>query len=278
MASRPVEPGIHSEFADRLDYAGYLDLGKLLDAQHPLSPHHDETLFIIQHQTSELWMKLVIHELRAAIAHVQRDELGPCFKILARVKHVQRMLFEQWAVLETLTPSEYAQFRGVLGNASGFQSHQNRLIEFLLGNKSAESVRVFRHRPEVVAELDHALHHPSLYDEFLIYLSRRGYSVPKPSIQRDWSAPYEANPGVVEVFKMIYGHPEADWPSYEMCEKLVDVEEQLTFWRVRHMLTVERIIGMKTGTGGSTGVPFLRRAVDIRLFPELWTVRTEIGR
>lgn len=278
MSARDVESTIHTDFSSRLDYAGYLDLAKLLDAQHTLSAHHDETLFIIQHQTSELWMKLVIHELHAAIAHVQRDELGPCFKILARVKHVQRMLFEQWAVLETLTPSEYAQFRGVLGNASGFQSHQNRLIEFLLGNKSAESVRVFRHRPEIVAELEHALNSPSLYDEFLIYLSRKGYPVPSDRIARDWSEPYEANPGVVDVFKTIYVHPETDWPAYEMCEKLVDVEEQLTLWRVRHMLTVERIIGMKSGTGGSTGVPFLRRAVDIRLFPELWAVRTEIGR
>lgn len=278
MASRHVEKGIQTEFADRLDYAGYLDLPKLLDSQHPLSTHHDETLFIIQHQTSELWMKLVIHELRAAIAHVQRDELGPCFKILARVKHVQRMLFEQWAVLETLTPSEYAQFRGVLGNASGFQSHQNRLIEFLLGNKSAESVRVFRHRPDIVAELETALNRPSLYDEFLVYLHRRGYPIPATNTSRDWSQPYEANPEVIQVFKTIYGHPEADWAEYEMCEKLVDVEEQLTLWRVRHMLTVERIIGMKSGTGGSSGVPFLRRAVDIRLFPELWAVRTEIGR
>jgi tryptophan 2,3-dioxygenase len=278
MSARDVEPSIHSDFSARLDYAGYLELPKLLDAQHPLSPHHDEPLFIIQHQTSELWMKLVIHELKAAMTYVQRDELGPCFKILARVKHVQRMLFEQWAVLETLTPSEYAQFRGVLGNASGFQSHQNRLIEFLLGNKSAESIRVFRHRPEIIEELEHALNSPSLYDEFLIFLNRQGYPVPTENVQRDWSKPYEANPGVVNVFKTIYGQPEADWPAYEMCEKLVDVEEQLTLWRVRHMLTVERIIGMKAGTGGSSGVPFLRRAVDIRLFPELWSVRTEIGR
>lgn len=261
-----------------MDYAGYLHLDRVLNAQEPLSNpnHHDEMLFIIQHQTSELWMKLVIHELRAAIDHIQRDELSPCFKILARVKHVQRMLFEQWAVLETLTPSEYVQFRGVLGNASGFQSHQFRTIEFLLGNKDPQSVGVFKHNPGVHLELTKTLEAPSLYEEFLRYLHRHNFPIPEEAINRDFSQPYEANEAVTAVFKEIYSNPQDNWDAYEMAEKLVDIEEQFTLWRVRHVLTVERIIGFKTGTGGSSGVPFLRRAVNIRLFPELWAVRTEL--
>lgn len=280
MGQRPFEESIQTDFTNRLDYAGYLRLDKVLSAQEPLSnpEHHDEMLFIIQHQTSELWMKLVIHELQASIAYVQDDTLEPAFKILSRVKHTQRMLFEQWAVLETLTPSEYVQFRHVLGNASGFQSHQFRMIEFLLGNKDADSVRVFRHRDDVSAQLESALNSPSLYDEFLRYLSRQGFSVPEDRVDRDWSKPYEPHPGVVDVFKSIYDNPSQNWSAYEMCEKLVDVEEQFLLWRFRHVLTVERIIGHKMGTGGSSGVGFLRKAVFIRLFPELWDVRTEIGR
>jgi len=278
MPSRGVDAGIHTEFPDRLDYSGYLALDELLAAQRPLSrpEHHDELLFIIQHQTSELWMKLVVHELRAAIAFVQADNLGPSFKILARVKHVQRMLFEQWAVLETLTPSEYVQFRGVLGRASGFQSHQYRMIEFLFGNKEGRAIEVFRHRPEIAAELEATLRQPSLYDEFLRHLSRQGLPVPAEKVERDWSAPYEADTRVTEVFREIYENPDRHWAAYEMCEKLVDVEEQFSLWRYRHMMTVERIIGHKTGTGGSAGVSFLRRAIHIRMFPELWDVRTEL--
>ncbi|MBX3095395.1 MAG: tryptophan 2,3-dioxygenase [Fimbriimonadaceae bacterium] len=278
MPSRGVDAGIHTEFPDRLDYSGYLALDQVLSAQKPLSEpeHHDELLFIIQHQTSELWMKLVIHELREAIGFVQHDTLGPSFKILARVKHIQRMLFEQWSVLETLTPSEYVQFRGVLGRASGFQSHQYRMIEFLFGNKEPRAIEVFRHRPETAAELELALNQPSLYDEFLRHLGRRGLPIPHQAVERDWSAPYEANPGVTEVFRTIYENPRDFWDAYEMCEKLVDVEEQFSLWRFRHMLTVERIIGHKMGTGGSSGVSFLRRAIHIRLFPELWDVRTEL--
>ncbi|MBL8066008.1 MAG: tryptophan 2,3-dioxygenase [Chthonomonadaceae bacterium] len=279
MGSRPLEDSIKTDFTGRLDYVGYLDLDQILSAQKPLSEpeHHDETLFIIQHQTSELWMKLVIHELRAALQFVQQGNLGPTFKILARVKHIQRMLFEQWAVLATLTPTEYSQFRGVLGNASGFQSHQFRLIEFLLGNKDADSVSVFRHRPAIHAELELTLRSPSLYDEFLIYLGKQGFSVPCAVTERDWSQPYAENNFVVEVFKSIYEEPAQNWDAYEMCEKLIDVEEQFSLWRYRHMLTVERIIGNKMGTGGSSGVSFLRKALHIRLFPELWSVRTEIG-
>lgn len=279
MAERELEASIETDFKTKLDYGGYLRLDQILNAQEPLSnpEHHDEMLFIIQHQTSELWMKLAVHELKAAVEHVRHDQLSPCFKILARVKQIQRMLFEQWAVLETLTPSEYAEFRKVLGNASGFQSHQNRMIEFLLGNKDAKLIKVFQHKPDIYAELLTTLESPSLYDQFLRHLDRRGYNVPAEVVTRDWTQPYEKHEGVVAVFKRIYDNPSEYWDAYEMCEKLVDVEEHFSLWRFRHMKTVERIIGFKMGTGGSSGVPFLRRGLDIRLFPELWDVRTEIG-
>jgi len=277
--ARAFEDSIETDFSDKLSYSSYLDLDRILSAQKPLSKpeHHDELLFIIQHQTSELWMKLVIHELTAAIGHVQQDRLEATFKILARVKHIQRMLFEQWAVLETLTPTEYAQFRGVLGRASGFQSHQYRTIEFLLGNKDPNAIRVFAHLPELHASLKTILESPSLYDEFLRHLSRRGFDIPASSVERDWSKAYEANPELLPIFKQIYDSPEQHWDAYEMCEKLVDVEQQFALWRFRHMKTVERVIGFKSGTGGSSGVGFLREAVFQRMFPELWDVRTIIG-
>lgn len=278
MAHREFEPGIHTNLKGRTTYSSYLALDELLSAQRPLSrpEHHDEMLFIIQHQTSELWMKLIVHELLAAIAHARGDRLEPCFKILARVKQVQRQLFEQWGVLETLTPTEYAQFRAYLGPASGFQSHQYRLIEFLLGNKDAASLRVFVHEPAKTAELTAALGAPSLYDEFLRYLARRGHAVPAACVERDWSAPYEPAAGLIPVFKRIYERPHEHWDAYEMAEKLVDVDQQFSLWRFRHMKTVERIIGHKKGTGGSSGVSFLKQVVELRLFPELWDVRTEI--
>ena len=278
MSAREFESSIHTNLAGRLTYTDYLDLDRLLGAQHPRSrpEHHDEMLFIIQHQTSELWMQLVIHELRAAIARVQKDDLEPCFKILARVKNIQAQLFNQWAVLETLTPTEYAQFRKVLGPASGFQSSQYRTIEFLLGNKDANAVRVFQHQPALLAPLEKDLRSPSLYDEFLRFLKRRGHNVPAACTERDWSRAYEANPALIGVFKAIYETPEGHWDEYEMCEKLVDVDQQFALWRFRHVKTVERIIGFKSGTGGSSGVPFLRKMVETRMFPELWDVRTEI--
>ena len=273
------EETIETDFRARLDYASYLNLDQVLTAQSPLSSpqHHDEMLFIIQHQTSELWMRLAIHELRAAVEFVQDGNLPPCFKILARVKQIQRMLFEQWAVLETLTPSEYVEFRSVLGRASGFQSYQNRTIEFLLGNKDARMLSVFEHLPEVHRELHAILHSPSLYDEFLRLLKRRGFAIPDEAAERDWSQPYVASDLVTKVFKEVYDNVEEHWDAYEMCEKLVDVEEQFALWRFRHMKTVERVIGFKTGTGGSSGVPFLQKAVFTRLCPELWDVRTLIG-
>ena len=283
MSVRELEPGIVTDLHDRLTYAGYLRLDRLLSAQEPLSgrdgapPRHDEMLFIIQHQTSELWMKLMIHELKAAIAFVREDRLEPCFKILARVKLIQKQLFEQWGVLETLTPSEYEQFRATLGTSSGFQSGQYRALEFLLGNKHVAMVDVFRYDPAVHAELTALLHAPSLYDEYLRLLARRGLPVPAECAQRDWSQPYARNDALVAAFKVIYDDPEHWWDAYEMAEKLVDVEEWFELWRFRHMKTVERIIGYKTGTGGSSGVAFLRKALEHRFFPELIDVRTVIG-
>ena len=271
------DPGYITELAAETSYGGYLQLAALLSAQRPRSSHHDEMLFIIQHQTSELWMKLLIHELSAAIGHVKADSLDPCFKILARVKQIQRQLFEQWAVLETLTPSEYALFRSVLGPASGLQSHQFRAIEFLLGNKNARLVDLQRHDPPTYEHLRKLLEAPSLYDEFLRYLARRGLPVPAERVERDWSQPYERHAGVVAVFKTIYENTRRYWAEYDMCEKLVDVEENFVLWRFRHVKTVERIIGFKKGTGGTAGVSFLRKTLELSLFPELIDGRTEIG-
>jgi tryptophan 2,3-dioxygenase len=222
-------------------------------------------------------MKLIIHELRAAITHLAADYVGPCLKILARVKQIQRQLFEQWAVLETLTPSEYLQFRHVIGPASGFQSHQYRTIEFLLGNKNADMIAVFAHAPAMQAELQSVLHAPSLYDEFLRHLARQGHAVPQVCIERDWSQPYERHPELVDVFRRIYENTEQFWSAYHLCEQLVDVEESFQLWRFRHMKTVERIIGFRRGTGGSSGVAFLKRALELTFFPELFEVRTVIG-
>jgi tryptophan 2,3-dioxygenase len=275
---RQVEEGVTRDLRGRLTYAGYLDLERLLAAQHPLSvpEHHDELLFIVQHQTSELWMKLIIHELDGVLRALAAGELGPAQKGLARVKQIQRQLFEQWGVLATLTPSEYVKFRGVLGDASGFQSLQYRIIEFQLGNKNRQMLSVFRHAPDEQARLRAVLEAPSLYDEFLRHLARRGLPIPQERLDRDFSEPYEAHPGVMAVFRTVYADPEKWWDGYEMAEKLVDVEERFQLWRFRHMMTVHRIIGFKPGTGGSAGVPFLKRALDVRFFPELWDVRTEL--
>lgn len=273
---RPLEPGIVTDFADRLSYGGYLSLEGLLNQQKPLSdpPHHDEMLFIIQHQVSELWMKLLIHELSAAIRHIQQDQLDACFKILARVKLIQLQLFEQWGVLETLTPPEYLEFRPFLGHASGFQSYQYRKIEFLLGNKNRDSLAVFAHDPQLYDDLKAALESPSIYDEFLRHLARRGLTIPAECVERDWSEPHRQNDALVEVFREIYQKAHEYWDAYEMCEKLVDIEEYFQLWRFRHVKTVERIIGFRTGTGGSSGASFLRKALDLTFFPELLAVRT----
>ncbi|HOX72071.1 MAG TPA: tryptophan 2,3-dioxygenase family protein [Dokdonella sp.] len=276
---RDLEQGIEVDLRDRQNYGGYLQLDTLLSAQKPLSdpPHHDEMLFIIQHHVSELWMKLVIHELQAAIGLLSIDQTDSSLKILARVKQIQRQLFEQWAVLETLTPTEYQQFRHVLGPASGFQSHQYRMIEFLLGNKNADMLAVFNHDPQRQAELRTTLEAPGLYDEFLRHLSRAGHAVPVDCVERDWSLPHRRRAELVPVFKRIYENAEEFWSEYHFCEQLVDVEESFQLWRFRHMKTVERIIGNKRGTGGSSGVAFLAKALELTFFPELLEVRTVIG-
>jgi tryptophan 2,3-dioxygenase len=223
-------------------------------------------------------MRLIIHELDGVLSHLAEDDLGPCQKGLARVKQIQRQLFEQWGVLATLTPSEYVKFRGVLGDASGFQSLQYRVIEFQLGNKNREMLDVFAHSPEQQERLRKVLEAPSLYDEFLRLLARRGHPIPPGAVERDWSEPAGRRPELLPAIKAIYEHPEDQWELYELCEELVDVEESFQLWRFRHMKTVERIIGYKRGTGGSSGVGFLRAALDLTFFPELLDVRTEIGR
>jgi len=278
MGKRDLEQGIRTDLSGQLTYSGYLRLDRLLSAQEPLSSplHHDEMLFIIQHQTSELWMKLIIHELSAAMNHIRRDELEPCFKILARVKHIQSQLTSQWSVLATLTPTEYQQFRHVLGPASGFQSVQYRRIEFMLGNKDRRLAAMHRHDPDAAAQLQRALDAPSLYDEFLHHLARQGRAIPREVLERDLSEPHEPDDGVVAVIKAIYQDPEPNWDAYEMCEKLVDIDEQFSLWRFRHMKVVERIIGYKTGTGGSSGVSFLKQMIEHQFFPELIRVRTEL--
>lgn len=276
---RDLEAGIELDLGGRMTYGGYLRLDQLLTAQQPLSqpPHHDELLFIVQHQVAELWMKLIIHELKSAIDHLRRDDLNACLKILARVKQVQRQLFEQWGVLETLTPSEYLEFRDVLGPSSGFQSLQYRVIEFLLGNKNAQMLQVFDHDPPAQAQLREVLDAPGLYDEFLRYLARRGHAVPAARIERDWREPYQRHDDLLSVFKRIYEERATFWPEYHMCEQLVDVEESFQLWRFRHMKTVERIIGHRRGTGGSSGVAFLKKALELEFFPELLDVRTVLG-
>lgn len=276
---RPLEDTITTDFKDRLSYSGYLCLDKVLAAQQPLSSPavHDEMLFIIQHQTSELWMKLVIHELRAAMEQLREDDLGPCQKMLARIKHIQKQLTEQWSVLETLTPSDYMRFRNVLGASSGFQSHQYREIEFLLGNKNAHYVKVFDYDEGLHRHLADVLNAPSLYDEFLRHLARAGHPIPSELLNRDWSQPYQRNEAVIAAFERIYENPESQWAAYQFCEQLVDIEVNFQQWRFRHLKTVERIIGYKPGTGGSSGVAFLKKALDLSFFPELFEVRTRIG-
>jgi tryptophan 2,3-dioxygenase len=276
---RALEPGILTDLSGRMTYGGYLHLDRLLSAQQPLSqpPHHDEMLFIVQHQVSELWIKLLIHELRAAITHLQHDELGPCQKIFARCKSVLRQLTEMWSVLETLTPSEYMEFRHILGPSSGFQSLQYRTMEFLLGNKNSAMLKVFAHDAEGCEVLRAALELPSLYDEALRFLARHGHAVPAAHLERDWSKPHVFDAQLVPVFERIYQDSDTCWAAYQLCEDLVDLETQFQLWRFRHMRTVMRIIGFKRGTGGSSGVGFLKQALELTFFPELFEVRTVIG-
>ncbi|WP_243063965.1 tryptophan 2,3-dioxygenase [Humibacter sp. RRB41] len=273
------EAGIVTDFSKRMSYSSYLSLDRLLDAQHPVSDpeHHDELLFIIQHQTTELWFKLVLHELTDACRLLRDDQLQPALKRIARVKHIQRTLTEQWSVLATLTPTEYSQFRGSLGNSSGFQSWQYRAVEFALGNKDERLLTVFADDPDARALLADLLERPSLYDEFLRNLHRSGFVVPASVLERDVTKPYRFDESLMPVIREIYRHAEDNWSQYEACEELVDLEENFQLWRFRHLRTVQRTIGMKTGTGGSSGVPFLQKALSITFFPELFEVRTQIG-
>lgn len=275
---RKLEEGIKLDVSERNNYGGYLCLDTLFAAQKPVSdpPHHDEMLFIIQHQTSELWLKLIIHELNEAIHCVQIKRLGRASKILARIKQIQKQLFEQWAVLETLTPSEYTQFRHVLGNASGFQSVHYRQVEFLLGNKNEKLIKVFPEGSESRKILEQVLQSPSIYDVFIKHLYDEGYAVPEDLVQRDLRQPHVFNEALMAVMIEIYQRPDQHWAMYALCEQLVDVEQSFQLWRFRHMKTVERIIGFKTGTGGSSGVSFLKKALELTFFPELLRLRTEL--
>ncbi len=276
---RALEEGIHTELSGRMTYSGYLHLDRLLSAQQPLTdpPHHDELLFIVQHQVAELWIKLTVHELRAAIADLRADRLDRCQKIFARCKQVLRQLTEMWAVLETLTPSEYMEFRELLGPSSGFQSVQYRTMEFLLGNKNADMLKVFAHDAQGTQVLREALESPSLYYETLRFLARRGHAVPAEYLERDWSRPHVSDSRLLPVFERIYEDTRTHWEAYHLCEDLVDLETQFQLWRFRHMRTVMRIIGFKRGTGGSSGVGFLKQALELTFFPELFEVRTLIG-
>lgn len=277
--TRAFDPDIVTDFRERMSYGSYLELDTLLSAQRPVSrpEHHDELLFIIQHQTTELWLKLVLHELESARDLLRADDLSPALKRIARVKHIQRTLTEQWSVLATLTPTEYAEFRGFLGNSSGFQSYQYRAVEFVLGNKNRRMLSVFESDPAAHALLAQLLDAPSIYDEFLRYLARAGFAVPASLLERDVTQAHVFTPELVPVFREIYEHANDHWPEYEACEEFVDLEDNFQLWRFRHLKTVQRTIGMKTGTGGSTGAAFLQKALELTFFPELYAVRTEIG-
>jgi tryptophan 2,3-dioxygenase len=277
--TREIEDGIVVDFSKKMNYGSYLALDELLDLQRPVSDpvHHDELLFIIQHQTSELWLKLLLHEVRSARDLLRVDDIGTALKRIARVKHIQETLTQQWSVLATLTPTEYSEFRDFLANSSGFQSHQYRAVEFIFGNKNAAMLKLFESDPAAQKVLDDLLHEPSLYEEFLRYLSRAGFDVPAAALNRDVTKAWTFMPELVPLFKSIYESSTDNWRVYEACEELVDLEDNFQFWRFRHLRTVQRTIGMKHGTGGSSGVDFLQRALSLTFFPELFAVRTEIG-
>jgi tryptophan 2,3-dioxygenase len=265
---------VHWDLGDSQNYGQYLGLAKILSAQKPVSYEHDEMLFIIIHQASELWMKLCLHELNAALDHIRRDDLGPSFKMLSRVARIQAQLTQSWDVLATLTPSDYSAFRNHLGRASGFQSAQYRMLEFVIGNKSSAMIEVHKRESDTYAALERALHSPSIYDESLRLLSRRGFEIPQSYVDRDWSQPYEANKQVAAAWLAVYHSTDTHWDLYELAEKLVDLDQKFQLWRFSHMKTVERIIGYKRGTGGTGGVSYLAKALEMKFFPELWSIRT----
>ncbi|MEO8101458.1 MAG: tryptophan 2,3-dioxygenase [Betaproteobacteria bacterium] len=277
MSTKPLAPeGAHLSFRDEMSYGDYLGLDQLLAAQKPLSGEHNELLFIIQHQTTELWMKLMLHELLAARRQVIAGDLPPAFKMLARVSRIMNNLIQAWDILSTLTPTEYSAFRESLGKSSGFQSHQYRSLEFVFGNKNAALLKPFEHRAEIHAELSGLLNSPSLYDEAIRLLGRRGFSLDAGATARDWSAAYSANASVMAAWRVVYAQPKEHWDLYELAEKLVDLEDYVRQWRHRHVTTVQRVIGFKRGTGGTAGVGYLKAMLEVRLFPELWDLRTEL--
>ncbi len=276
MTTSTEHHGAKLDFSADMSYGDYLHLDQVLNAQHPRSPDHNEMLFIVQHQTSELWMKLMLHELRAAMAHISADRLSPAFKMLARVSKIMEQLVHAWDVLATMTPPEYSAIRPYLANSSGFQSWQYRCIEFSLGNKNAAMLKPHQHRPELLAHVQAAHEAPSLYDEALRLLARRGLPVPASHVQRDWTLPYPASDEVEAAWLVVYRDPEAHWDLYQLGEELTDLEDAFRLWRFRHVTTVERVIGFKRGTGGTGGVSYLRKMLDVVLFPEIWKLRTNL--
>jgi len=269
-----VEQDMHVDLAGKLSYGAYLQLDRLLSAQQPVTQEHDEVAFIIIHHVQELWLKLIAHELEAAIVSIRRDDLPPAFKSFARVTRIQEQLIRAWDVLSTMTPADYLAFRNALGPASGFQSFQYRLVEFRLGAKDARMILPHRHHAEHHDILSKALAEPSLYDEALRLLARRGFSVPQDVLNRDVTHPHVSDPAVRDIWLSIYRDPDKHFDLYELAEELVDMEDWFQQWRFRHMKTVERIIGFKRGTGGSSGVGFLKTALERSFFPELWELRT----
>jgi len=271
-----AEEGAQLDFSNDMSYGDYLQLDAILNAQRPLSPNHNEMLFIVQHQTSELWMKLLLHELSAAMACVARDELGGAFKMLARVGKIMEQLVHAWDVLATMTPPEYSAIRPYLSNSSGFQSWQYRCIEFKLGNKNAAMLKAHAHRPEILARVEAAWRAPSLYDEALRLLARRGLAVPQSRIERDWTQGYVESDDVEQAWLVAYRNPKQHFDLYQLGEELTDLEDAFRLWRFRHVTTVERVIGFKRGTGGTGGVSYLRKMLDVVLFPEIWKLRTAL--
>lgn len=267
---------VHWDLGESQSYGEYLALDQILAAQRPVSIEHDEMLFIIIHQASELWMKLCLHELTAAREHIRRDDLGPSFKMLARVSKIQAQLTQSWDVLATMTPAEYSMFRNQLGRSSGFQSVQYRMLEFIIGNKNADTIEVHKNASTTYDELQKALHSPSIYDEALRLLSRRGFEIPQDYVDRDWSQPYQPSKQVAAAWLAVYHSVDDNWDLYDLAEKLVDLDHKFQLWRFSHMKTVERIIGYKRGTGGTGGVSYLSKALELRFFPELWMIRTSM--
>jgi tryptophan 2,3-dioxygenase len=264
------------DFSNNMSYGDYLHIDTILSAQHPLSPAHDEMLFIVQHQTSELWMKLMLHELHGAVRNIANDQMAPAFKMLARVSKIMEQLVHAWDVLATMTPPEYSAIRPYLGQSSGFQSYQYRCIEFAMGNKNAAMLKPHAHSAERLAMVQAAYEAPSLYDEALKLLARRGIAVPQSHLERDWTQPYSASPEVEQAWLQVYRQPEKYWDLYQLGEELTDLEDAFRLWRFRHVTTVERVIGFKRGSGGTGGVSYLRKMLDVVLFPEIWTLRTAL--